>query len=87
MMEHNGSIGTKQSRIRLMEKRLNSYGDKVCFFKLASHTTTSYQQRMPSYSVFSRYSQFFRSSQGKSPTIESLVLREKQYPSNYDHWF
>ena len=28
MMEHNGSIETKQSRIRLMEQHLNSYESK-----------------------------------------------------------
>ena len=31
MMEYNGSIGTKQSRIKLTERPLNSYGDKLVF--------------------------------------------------------
>ena len=38
MMEHNGSIGTKQSRIRLMEQCLNSYGDKVLFLQAGYHS-------------------------------------------------
>ena len=38
MMEHNGSIGTKQSRIKLMEQRSNSYGDKVLFLQADCHT-------------------------------------------------
>ena len=38
MMERNGSIGTKQSRIRLMEQHLNSYGDKVLFLQAGCHT-------------------------------------------------
>ena len=33
MMEYNGSIGTKQSRIKLTEWLLNSYGDKVVFLQ------------------------------------------------------
>ena len=38
MMEHIGCIGTKQSRIRLMEQRLNSFGDKVLFLQAGYHT-------------------------------------------------
>ena len=34
MMER---IGTKQSRIRPMEHRLNSYGDKVLFLQAGCH--------------------------------------------------
>ena len=29
MMEYNGSIGTKQSRVTLTGRLLNSYGDKL----------------------------------------------------------
>ena len=38
MMEYNGSIGTKQSRIRLMEQRLNSYGGKLPFLHAGYYT-------------------------------------------------
>ena len=38
MMEHNGSMGTKQSRIRLMGQCSNSYGDKVLFRQAGYHT-------------------------------------------------
>ena len=31
--EFNGSIGTKQSRIKLTERLLNSYGDKLVFLQ------------------------------------------------------
>ena len=33
MMEYNGSIGTKQSRITLIERLLNSYSDKLVFLQ------------------------------------------------------
>ena len=35
-MEYNGSIGTKQSRIKLTERLLNSYGDKLVFLQLSA---------------------------------------------------
>ena len=38
MMEQNGSIGTKRSRIRLMEQRLKLYGDKPLFLQAGYHT-------------------------------------------------
>ena len=38
VMEYNGSIGTKQSRIRLMEQRLNSYGNKLLFLQAGYHS-------------------------------------------------
>ena len=38
MMEYNGSIGTKQSRIKLTERLLNSYGDKLVFLQTDQHT-------------------------------------------------
>ena len=38
MMKYNGSIGTKQSRISLMEQRLNSYGDKRLFPQAGYHS-------------------------------------------------
>ena len=38
MMEHNRSIETKQSRIRLMEQHLNSYGDKLLFLQPDYHS-------------------------------------------------
>ena len=37
-MEYNGSIGTKQSRIRLMVQRLNSYGGRLLFLQAGYHT-------------------------------------------------
>ena len=37
-MEYNGSIGTKRSRIRLMEQRLNSYGNRLLFLQAVSHS-------------------------------------------------
>ena len=33
MMEYSGSIETKQSRINLTERLLNSYGDKLVFLQ------------------------------------------------------
>ena len=33
MMEYNGSIGTNQSGIKLTERLLNSYGDKLVFLQ------------------------------------------------------
>ena len=35
---YNGSIGTKQSRIRLMEQRLNSYSDNLLFLQAGYHS-------------------------------------------------
>ena len=34
IMEYSGSSGAKQSKIKLMEQLLNSYGDNLCFFEL-----------------------------------------------------
>ena len=33
MMEYNGSIGTKQRRVKLTERLSNSYGDKLVFLQ------------------------------------------------------
>ena len=49
IMGYNGSIETKQNRIKLTERLLNSYGDNLVFLQTA-HPISSYQQRMPSHS-------------------------------------
>ena len=38
VMKYSGSIGTKQSRIRLMEQNLNSYGNKPLFLQAGCHS-------------------------------------------------
>ena len=52
LMEYNCSIGTEQSRIKLIELLLNSYGDKLVFLQADNHTQQvviilCYQQRCP----------------------------------------
>ena len=37
-MKYNDSIGTEQSRISLMEQRLNSYSDKLLFLQAGYHS-------------------------------------------------
>ena len=100
-MERNGSIGTKQSRIKLMEQRLNSCGDKVLFLQAGCHTQqvviskeclhTQCFLDTPSFSGAHREKGRFDSRESVitcieeaiplpwTLTIESLVLREKQY--------
>ena len=97
-VEYNCSIGTKQSRIRPVEQRLNSYGDKLLFLQAGYHSQqaviskeclhSQYFSDTPSFSG-AKASLILRELVLKcieeaiqlpwTPTIESLVLREKQY--------
>ena len=101
MMEHNGSIGTKQSRIRLMEQHLNSYGDKILFLQADCHTqrvviskeclhtqcfpdTPSFPETHREKAALILGELVLKCIEETIPlpwtlTIESLVLREKQY--------
>ena len=100
MMEYNGSIGTEQSKIRLMEQRSNSYGDKFLSLRAGYYTQqvvinkdclhTQYFLDTTSFSGVHREKVALIPGElvlkciektipfPWTPTIESLVLTEKQ---------